>query len=200
MYLLVQHDAHITDLFNQQVGDPARFQALLKEVDIQLNAESMTFIFSAGLRILSFLENMASETMKKHALALTASYSPAFISFSQQLDKHFLLSTAPKRTKTRRSAREFETVRASGQHDMPAKSRKRNSRVQQQVRRRQRRSTEDAYEPPPVDPIEYSFCAIDPGHKNLCGYSIGSRINDNNVNHRFSGLVLNPKAKNISAF
>ncbi|KAL0207648.1 hypothetical protein P9112_012276 [Eukaryota sp. TZLM1-RC] len=78
-----------------------------------------------------------------------------------------------------------------------AKSRKRNSRVQQQVRPRQRRRTEDAYKPPPVDPIEYSFCAIDPNHKNLCRYSIGSRMDDNNVDHQLSGLVLNPKAKNI---
>ncbi|KAL0215827.1 hypothetical protein P9112_008011 [Eukaryota sp. TZLM1-RC] len=85
-----QHHAHITDLFNKQVGDPARFQALLERVDIQLNAESMTFIFSAGLGILSFLENMAGETMKRHALAPSASYSPGFISFSQQVEKHFL--------------------------------------------------------------------------------------------------------------
>ncbi|KAL0223108.1 hypothetical protein P9112_002498 [Eukaryota sp. TZLM1-RC] len=226
-----QHHAHITALFNQQVGDPDRFQALLEEVDTQLNVESMTFIFSAGPRMF-FLENMAGETMKRLALAPSASYSPGIISFSQQVDKHFLrlnpnrqllrnsfklfnkknfatyilasnglslrvtFSTAPKRTKHCRSAREFD-ARASGHYNMPAKSRMRNSRLQQQVRPRQRRRTEDAYEPPPVDPIEYSFCAIDPNPKNLCGYLIGSRMDDNNVNHQLSGCVLNPRAKNI---
>ncbi|KAL0218986.1 hypothetical protein P9112_004639 [Eukaryota sp. TZLM1-RC] len=181
-----QHQAHITDLFNQQVGDPAGFQALLEETDIQLNAESMTFIFSAGILILSFLENMAGVTMKRHDLA-----------FIRKLLTRVTFSTAPKRTKNRRSAREFETARASGQHDMSAKSRKRNCRVQQQVRPRQRRRTDDAYEPLPVDPIEYSFCAIDPNHKNLCKYSIGSNIDNNNVDHQLSGLALNSKAKKI---
>ncbi|KAL0214652.1 hypothetical protein P9112_006836 [Eukaryota sp. TZLM1-RC] len=92
---------------------------------------------------------------------------------------------------------ELATTIASGKLDIPAKSRKRNCRLQQQVRPRQRRRTDDAYEPPPVDPVEYSFCAIDPNHKNLCGYSIGSRIDNNNVDHQLSGLVLNPKARKI---
>ncbi|KAL0216676.1 hypothetical protein P9112_008860 [Eukaryota sp. TZLM1-RC] len=89
------------------------------------------------------------------------------------------------------------TVLIARELDMPAMSRIRNSRLQQQVRPRQRRRTDDAYGPPPVDPIEYSFCAIDPNHKNLCGYSIGSRIDNNNVDHQLLGLVLNPKARKM---
>ncbi|KAL0214689.1 hypothetical protein P9112_006873 [Eukaryota sp. TZLM1-RC] len=80
-----------------------------------------------------------------------------------QSASHFPLPR--KKNKNRRTARELATTIASGELDIPAKSRKRNSRLQQQVRPRQRRRTDDAYEPPPVDPIEYSFCAIDPNHK-----------------------------------
>ncbi|KAL0209839.1 hypothetical protein P9112_009923 [Eukaryota sp. TZLM1-RC] len=116
---------------------------------------------------------------------------------SDAVSIRFSFSFAPKKTKNRRIARQLATTIASGLHDMPTKSRKRNSRVQQQVRARQRRRTDDAYEPPPVDPIEYSFCAIDPNHKNLCGYSIETRINNENVDHQLSHLVLNLKAKKI---
>ncbi|KAL0209818.1 hypothetical protein P9112_009902 [Eukaryota sp. TZLM1-RC] len=116
---------------------------------------------------------------------------------SDAVSIRFSFSFAPNKTKNRRIARQLATTIASGQHDIPARSQKRNSRVQQQVRARQRRRTDDAYEPPPVDPIEYSFCAIDPNHKNLCGYSIETRIDNNNVDHQLSHLVLNPKAKKI---
>ncbi|KAL0223375.1 hypothetical protein P9112_002765 [Eukaryota sp. TZLM1-RC] len=101
-----QHHAHITDLFNQQVGDSARFQALLAGVDIQLNADSMTFISSTGLRILPFLEKMAGETMKRHALAPSASYFPGFIFSSQQLETHFLRLN-PNRPLLRNSFKHF---------------------------------------------------------------------------------------------
>ncbi|KAL0208697.1 hypothetical protein P9112_011284 [Eukaryota sp. TZLM1-RC] len=50
----------------------------------------MTFIFSADPRILSFFENMPSETRKRHAMAVSASYSSIFISLRQQLEKHCL--------------------------------------------------------------------------------------------------------------
>ncbi|KAL0209821.1 hypothetical protein P9112_009905 [Eukaryota sp. TZLM1-RC] len=126
---------------------------------------------------------MPGETLKRDALAPSASYSPGFISFTQQLEKHFLrlnpnrqllrnpfkhfnkrtlplftlasdglslrltFSTASEKTMNRRSAREFETAIASGQNDIPTKSRKRNSRVQQQVRPRQRQRTDELTTP-----------------------------------------------------
>ncbi|KAL0222820.1 hypothetical protein P9112_002210 [Eukaryota sp. TZLM1-RC] len=156
--------------------------------------DNITFLFTAGLNILSFLENIASDTMRRNAASPSPSYSPGFISFSQKLEKHFLSFNAKHWLL---KVPELATTIASGELDIPAKSRKRNSRFQQQVRPRQRRRTDDAYEPPPVDPIEYSFCAIDPNHKNLCGYSIGSRIDNSNVDHQLLGLVLNPKARKI---
>ncbi|KAL0216759.1 hypothetical protein P9112_008943 [Eukaryota sp. TZLM1-RC] len=227
------HHEYIMDLFIQQVADPHRFDAMLMLDNVDLSPDNITFLFTAGLNILSFLENIASDTMRRNAVSPPPSYSPGFISFSQKLEKHFLsfnanhcllkdpfaffrkkkyltytissdavsvrfiFSFAPKKNKNRRTARELATTIASGELDIPAKSRKRNSRLQQQVRPGQRRRSDDAYEPPPVDPCEYSFCAIDPNDKNLCGYSIGSRIDNNNVDHQLSGLVLNPKARKI---
>ncbi|KAL0224022.1 hypothetical protein P9112_003412 [Eukaryota sp. TZLM1-RC] len=198
------------------------FDTMLMLDNVDLNPDNITFLFTTGLNILSFRENIASDTMRRNAVSPSPSYSPGFISFSQKLEKHFLSFNAnhcllkdpfaffrkkkrcfnsfhfflcPKKNKNRRKARELATTIASGEHDIPAKNRKRNSRLQQQVRPRQRRRTDDAYEPPLVDPIEYSFCATN--HKNLCGYSIGSRIDNNNVDHQLSGLVLNPKARKI---
>ncbi|KAL0208619.1 hypothetical protein P9112_011206 [Eukaryota sp. TZLM1-RC] len=184
------------DLFTQQVADPHRFDAMLMLENVDFNPNNITFLFTAGLNILSFLENNAPDTMRRNAVSPSPSYSPGFISFNQKLEKHFLSFTANhcllkdpfaffrnkkyltytissdavsirftffafKKNKNRRTARELATTIASGKDDIPAKSRKRNSRVQQQVRPRQRRRTDDAYEPPPVDPIEYSFCAIE---------------------------------------
>ncbi|KAL0214495.1 hypothetical protein P9112_006679 [Eukaryota sp. TZLM1-RC] len=170
--------------------------------NVDLNLDNISLIFTAGLNFLSFLENIASDTMRRNAVCTPPSYSPGFISFSQKLEKHFLSFNAnhcllKDPFACFRKKKELATTIASGELDIPAKSRKRNSRLQQQVRPRQRRRTDDAYEPPPVDPIEYSFCAIDPNHKNLGGYSIGSRIDNNNVDHQLSGLVLNPKARKI---
>ncbi|KAL0222927.1 hypothetical protein P9112_002317 [Eukaryota sp. TZLM1-RC] len=196
------HHEYIMDLFTQQVADPHRFDAMLMLDNVDLNPDNITFLFTAGLIILSFLENIASDTMGRNAVSPSPSYSPGFISFSQKLEKHFLSFDAnhclPKDPFAFfRKKKELATTIASEELDIPEKNRKRNSRLQQQVRPRQRRRTDDAYEPPPVDPIEYSFCAIDPNDKNLCSYSVGSRIDDNIVDHQLSGLVLNPKAKKI---
>ncbi|KAL0214775.1 hypothetical protein P9112_006959 [Eukaryota sp. TZLM1-RC] len=189
------HHEYIMDLFTQQVADPHRFDAMLMLDNVDLNPDNITFLFAAGLNIVSFLENIASDTMRRNAVSPSPSYSPGFISFSQKLEKHILSFNAnhcllkdPQRVGKHHSQWEL---------DIPAKSRKRNSRLQQQVRPRQRRRTDDAYEPPPIDPCKYSFCAIDPNHKNLFGYSSGSRIDNNNVDHQLSGLVLNPKARKI---
>ncbi|KAL0215142.1 hypothetical protein P9112_007326 [Eukaryota sp. TZLM1-RC] len=211
------HHEYIMDLFTEQVADPYRFDTMLMLDNVDLNPDNITFLFTAGLNTLSFLENIASDTMRRNAVCPSASYSPGFIHFSQKLEKHFLFFNAnhcllknpfglfpkemlfqsaslfpfPQKNKNRRTAREVATTIASGKLDIPAKSRKRNSKLQKQVRPRQRRRTDDTYEPPPVDPIEHSFCAID------CGYSIGSKIDKNNVDHQLSGLVLNPKARKI---
>ncbi|KAL0208628.1 hypothetical protein P9112_011215 [Eukaryota sp. TZLM1-RC] len=198
------HHEYIMDLFIQQVADPHRFDAMLMLDNVDLSPDNITFLFTARLNILSFLENIASDTMRRNAVSPSPSYSPGFISFSQKLEKHFLsfyanhfllkdpfaffrkkkyftytissdavsvgftFSFAPKKNKNRRTARELATTIASGEHDIPPKSRKRNSRLQQQVRPRQRRRTDDAYEPPPVDPIEYSFCAIEITITKIC--------------------------------
>ncbi|KAL0219002.1 hypothetical protein P9112_004655 [Eukaryota sp. TZLM1-RC] len=57
------------DLFDQQVGTPARFQALLEETDLHLNTETVNLIFFSNFHVLSFFENTASETMNRLALA-----------------------------------------------------------------------------------------------------------------------------------
>ncbi|KAL0208570.1 hypothetical protein P9112_011157 [Eukaryota sp. TZLM1-RC] len=179
------HHKYIMYLFTQQVADPHH---------------NITFLFAAGLNVLSFLENIASDTMRRNAVSPSPSYSPDFISFSQKLEKHFLSFNAnhcllkdpfaffrKKKYLTYTISSDAVSIRftffapkkiriagepenwqpASGELDIPAKSRKRNSRLQQQVHPRQRRRTDDGYEPPPVDPIDYSYCAIDTNHKNL---------------------------------
>ncbi|KAL0216528.1 hypothetical protein P9112_008712 [Eukaryota sp. TZLM1-RC] len=97
------HHEYIMDLFTQQVADPHRFDAMLMLDNVDLSSDNITFLFTAGLNILSLLENIASDTMRRNA--------------------------------------------------------------------------------------------IDPNHKNLCGYSIGSRIDNNNVDHQLSDPCSESKGK-----
>ncbi|KAL0205449.1 hypothetical protein P9112_000756 [Eukaryota sp. TZLM1-RC] len=152
-----------------------------------------------------------SHKLEKHLLSFDANHcllkdpfaffrKKKFLTYtisSEAVSIHCTFFIAPKKPKKRRVAREFATDRASGGDDMRAKTRKRKSRLQQQVHPRQRGRIDDAYEPLPINPIEYSICTIDPNHKDLCGYSIGSRIDNSIEDHQLSGLVLNPKATKI---
>ncbi|KAL0231362.1 hypothetical protein GEMRC1_010766 [Eukaryota sp. GEM-RC1] len=213
------HHQQTLATFNHLVGDVVLFNNLLTERSVALNETNTSFLFAAGLNLLSALEDAAPDCMRRHALVPMASYAPVFVSFSQEVEKHFtefnfsrtlksnplktfrkrprfqtytLASDGPKKTRNRPTKEQFESRRASGSEDFKVKSRKRKCNLQKKVAPSRRRARTADFEPPPDE--DWLWCAIDPNHSNLCGWSIGT-----NTDYLLdSGITLAPKAKAIN--
>ncbi|KAL0242994.1 hypothetical protein GEMRC1_005557 [Eukaryota sp. GEM-RC1] len=79
----------IVDIFNNQVMDPERVDALLTTPMTDLTPSNVNFIFEVAFNLLLHLERVEPTRMRRQALTPMASYSPGFLPFSQATQKHF---------------------------------------------------------------------------------------------------------------
>ncbi|KAL0219752.1 hypothetical protein P9112_005405 [Eukaryota sp. TZLM1-RC] len=89
------HHEYIMDLFSQQVVDPHRFDTMLMLDNIDFNPDNTTYIFTAGLNSLPFLENNAYDTMRRNAVCPFPNYFPWFIFSSKKNWKSILSLLMP---------------------------------------------------------------------------------------------------------